>query len=120
MARQRDRPPSIPARIVRFYGKISYSFYLLHPLTLVVLWQSQPALGRMITAGMTPSVVTIVLFIASVIAITPLAWLQTRLIERYGIIAGQKLTRLAASAERFIGASDQPPGGLSSQKRAHP
>lgn len=33
--------------IVRFYGRISYSFYLVNPLTLIVYWNAPGVLGRL-------------------------------------------------------------------------
>jgi peptidoglycan/LPS O-acetylase OafA/YrhL len=66
--------------VVRFYGRISYSFYLLHPLTL---WTA----GRLTDFAMARyeaipvTLVAIAVFVASVIAATPLAWLCWKCVE---------------------------------------
>jgi peptidoglycan/LPS O-acetylase OafA/YrhL len=66
--------------IVRFYGKISYSFYLLHPLAL---WSA----GWVIVALMKQfeslpvSLILVVAFVYSVVAITPLAYASWRFVE---------------------------------------
>jgi peptidoglycan/LPS O-acetylase OafA/YrhL len=66
--------------VVRFYGKISYSFYLLHPLTL---WGADRlmdnSIARFETVPMT--LVVIAAFVGSVIAVTPLAWLSWKFVE---------------------------------------
>jgi peptidoglycan/LPS O-acetylase OafA/YrhL len=66
--------------LVRFYGKISYSFYLLHPLAL---W----ATGRLTIssidhfAALPVSLILIAAFVFSVAAITPLAYASWRFVE---------------------------------------
>jgi peptidoglycan/LPS O-acetylase OafA/YrhL len=101
-------------RIVQFYGRISYSFYLLHPLSfLVVGWPAValklyfPAAPATVVAGLT--------FIASVLLVTPLAYLSWRYIELPGIalgraIAERRLRRAASNAEAGL-ASSAPPSG---------
>lgn len=76
-----------------FIGKISYSFYLLHPLTLVVIWQMPAELGSAVGAGWSPSQIALGLFVASSLAIMPIAWLQHRLIELPGIFLGHAVLR---------------------------
>jgi peptidoglycan/LPS O-acetylase OafA/YrhL len=85
------RSGSTLAALARYYGRISYSFYLLHPLTLVVLWNVQVPLGAAVGAGISPELLGIGLFLASTVAITPLAHLQCELVERAGIAFGRKL-----------------------------
>ena len=71
---------ALDARIVRFYGKISYSFYLLHPLTF---W----ATGQLTTwllngfEWLPLTVVAVACVLFSIAAITPLAWASWRFVE---------------------------------------
>jgi peptidoglycan/LPS O-acetylase OafA/YrhL len=66
--------------IVTFYGKISYSFYLLHPLAL---WSAgrltQDMLGRF--DSLPVSLILLAAFVVSVAAITPLAYASWRFVE---------------------------------------
>jgi peptidoglycan/LPS O-acetylase OafA/YrhL len=80
--------------IVRFYGRISYSFYLLHPLTLLVTWHEPEKLGAIVQAGVPPGVVGCVLFIVSVATIAPVAWCSYVWIERPGVLAGRRVVQL--------------------------
>lgn len=86
------------AALARYYGRISYSFYLLHPLTLVVLWNMKAQLGAAVGAGVPPELLAIGLFLASTVAITPVAHLQYELVERAGIAWGRVLQRGRAAA----------------------
>jgi peptidoglycan/LPS O-acetylase OafA/YrhL len=62
--------------LVRFYGRISYSFYLLHPLGIVM------AIGCLSAFGLQPTIATATLtFVFAVLLTTPLAWLSWRMIE---------------------------------------
>ena len=62
--------------LVRFYGRISYSFYLLHPLGIML------AIQCLSHFGLQPNVGTIVLAtVLAVLLTTPLAWLSWRMIE---------------------------------------
>ncbi|MGA7809900.1 MAG: acyltransferase [Bradyrhizobium sp.] len=70
-----DRP------IVRFYGKISYSFYLLHPLSLLASVRLTQYLLDQIAAAPV-SLVLAVSFVFSVAAVTPLAAASWRFVER--------------------------------------
>jgi peptidoglycan/LPS O-acetylase OafA/YrhL len=66
--------------IVRFYGQISYSFYLLHPLSF---W-SATLLGHTLMSEcpwLPVSVVASVAFVFSVAAVTPLAYASWRFVE---------------------------------------
>jgi len=76
---------SVFAALARYYGRISYSFYLLHPMTLVVLWNARTQLGAAVDAGTPPPLLAIGLFLASTVVITPAAHLQYELVERAGI-----------------------------------
>ena len=80
--------------IVRFYGRISYSFFLLHPLTLLVIWKMPETLGAMITWGIPKLVVAFGLFFVSVAVITPLAWANYHYVERPGVITGRRLLKM--------------------------
>jgi peptidoglycan/LPS O-acetylase OafA/YrhL len=79
------------AALARYYGRISYSFYLLHPLTLVVLWNMHAQLGTAVDAGVPPELLAIGLFLVSTLMITPVAHLQYALVERAGIAWGRAL-----------------------------
>jgi peptidoglycan/LPS O-acetylase OafA/YrhL len=81
------------ASIVRFFGRISYSFYLLHPLTLLVMWKIPTALGAVVQAGVPTLSVAALLFVASVAAVTPLAYASYRWVERPGVAAGRSMRR---------------------------
>jgi peptidoglycan/LPS O-acetylase OafA/YrhL len=66
--------------IVRFYGKISYSFYLLHPLALWSAgWLTQYLVTKFDTVPV--SLILAVAFVYSVAAITPLAYASWRFVE---------------------------------------
>jgi peptidoglycan/LPS O-acetylase OafA/YrhL len=84
--------------LARFFGRISYSFYLLHPLTLIVMWKIPATLGGVIAAGVPPTVVAIVLFAVSTAAITPLAVVMYRWVEQPGIAANRRLAKRIAAA----------------------
>lgn len=76
-------------RLMRFFGRISFSFYLLHPLTLVLLPGLAVPVASVVGAGVPASVVAVLLWVASIIAVTPLAWSQYHLIERPFIAIGK-------------------------------
>jgi peptidoglycan/LPS O-acetylase OafA/YrhL len=79
-------------RVIRFYGRISYSFYLLHPLTFLIIWKIPGPLSRLLDAGVPAVVIALGLAISSILAITPLAWLSWRFVEIPGIAAGRRLS----------------------------
>lgn len=65
---------------VRFYGRISYSFYLLHPLALWSAgWMTVQAIARFEAVPVTLIIAAV--FVFSVAAVTPLAWLNWRFVE---------------------------------------
>jgi peptidoglycan/LPS O-acetylase OafA/YrhL len=81
-------------RLIRFFGRISYSFYLLHPLTLLVMWKIPGVLGATIAFGVPPLALALILFVASVALITPLAAALYRWVEQPGIAANRTLIKL--------------------------
>jgi peptidoglycan/LPS O-acetylase OafA/YrhL len=84
--------------LFRFYGRISYSFYVLHPLTLTVIWFMPNELARVLDAGVPGAVLLWGLAFASILAVTPLAWLSYRYVEVPGIALGRRLQVSVASA----------------------
>jgi peptidoglycan/LPS O-acetylase OafA/YrhL len=77
-------------KLVRFYGRISYSFYLLHPLGMLLA--SRTVDPQAFQAWGVPSSLTI--FFATLIAIlftTPAAYLTWRFIETPFINLGRRL-----------------------------
>lgn len=80
---------------MRFYGRISYSFYLLHPLTLTVIWAMPATMEAALRAGVPAPLLILALALASVLAVTPLAWLCWRYVELPGVAAGTWLNRRA-------------------------
>lgn len=88
-----DRP------LWRFYGRISYSLYLLHALALLVVW-SQPERVRAWLEWGVPNAVMIILMAALVIIMaTPIAWLSWRYIELPGIAIGRGIARRATGPQ---------------------
>lgn len=76
----------------RLFGRVSYSFYLLHPLSLTVLWHMPGTwLGAAVNAGVPPSVLLLSVWIISSAAILPLAMLCYRYVELPGIELGRRL-----------------------------
>jgi peptidoglycan/LPS O-acetylase OafA/YrhL len=86
----------LDAPIVRGYGRISYSFYLLHPIGMAVAI-------RTIGVNSLPSPIAVVVTSALVIAVTtPMAWLLWRYVEVPFIAFGKWLDlggRTSAIAE---------------------
>jgi peptidoglycan/LPS O-acetylase OafA/YrhL len=90
------RPLDTP--LIRFYGRISYSFYLLHPLSIWLIAHTliaQNAIG----AGYSATPVAIVAALASVAIATPAAYLCWRFVEIPGIAAGRLLRQRTVAAE---------------------
>jgi peptidoglycan/LPS O-acetylase OafA/YrhL len=83
--------------LIRFFGRISYSFYLLHPLTLMVMWNIPTVLATVILAGVPPVAVAVGLFVSSVAVVTPLAFVMYRWVEQPGVRANRKLAGLIGS-----------------------
>ena len=70
--------------IVRFFGRISYSFYLLHPIGIVLAVRSVEVSGLMAIAAAT---------VLAIIITTPIAWLSWRYIEKPFILLRNRLDR---------------------------
>ena len=77
-------------RTVEFYGRISFSFYLLHPLTLIPLANTS-ALTTLLQSGVHPLILAALIFVISTIATTPFAWAQWYFVEQTGIWLGRRL-----------------------------
>ena len=61
-------------KLVRFYGRISYSFYLLHPLGMLFAYRAINPLA--LHAWGTPLSLTIIFTtLVAILFTTPLAWL---------------------------------------------
>ena len=74
-------------RIVRFYGRISYSLYLFHPLGLAFSF-------RMIDPqkiGLPLSLAALAAALLAILFTTPIAWLSWKLVEVPGIRLGKSL-----------------------------
>lgn len=81
----------LDAAWLRFYGRISYSLYLFHPLLLVLAW----SYGReWYDAGYSGSLIATVLFVTTVALITPLAWFSYVFVEKSGIRMGRAVLDL--------------------------
>ena len=83
----------LDAGFFRFYGKLSFSFYLLHPLTLSVLWNNPGTISGLQGRGVPTIVIAFGLFVVSAAAITPVAWLSRTFVELPGIALGRRLSR---------------------------
>jgi peptidoglycan/LPS O-acetylase OafA/YrhL len=83
-------------RALQFMGRISFSFYLLHPIVLAFAGDLSPFLGSAVAAGFHPLALAAALFVVSSAAIAPLAWLQFRLVEIPAIFAGKRLFAMEA------------------------
>lgn len=90
-----ESPNSVALRAIRFLGKISFSFYLLSPLTLLPQHHGISGyLASAIRAGAHPLLLCSGLFFCAVAFTTLLAWLQFNLIERPGIILGRSIVSI--------------------------
>ncbi len=72
----------LDSTVVKFYGRISYSFYLLHMNAMF-------ALAALMLAGIPATMVTanpllsnFIVFVSSMALVTPLAWLLHRYVEK--------------------------------------
>ena len=79
----------LDAEIARFYGRISYSFYLLHMIALVIA-------TRLLPFDQPPVVRAAILFVVALLMTTPAAWLMWRFVEVPFIDLGRR--RLATRA----------------------
>jgi exopolysaccharide production protein ExoZ len=83
-------------RPVRFYGRISYSFYLLHPIGMALA-------ARLLDARGLPVLLAIsVTTIAAIALTTPMAWLSWRYIEKPFIALGRRLAAKQPSSASVI------------------
>src|SRR5262249_9551636 len=89
--------------VVRFFGRVSYSFYLLHPLTLIVMWNMPETLSAIIRFGVPAFVVAVALFVLSTAAIAPLSWVIFQWVERPGVAAGRALARSGKAVRPALG-----------------
>ncbi|MFO1061039.1 MAG: acyltransferase [Dongiaceae bacterium] len=80
-----DRPAA------RLLGRVSYSFYLLHTLTLAFAWSMPETLTGLLAAGPPRAVVHLGLWAASVAVVLPAALLSWRFVELPGIRLGRML-----------------------------
>lgn len=86
-------------RVIRFYGQISYSFYLLHLIGISFAFRLMDPPAR--NAGGLPLSVTVILTTAvAILLTTPAAYLSWRFIETPAINFGRSM--YARSARRFI------------------
>ncbi|MET3969536.1 peptidoglycan/LPS O-acetylase OafA/YrhL [Bradyrhizobium sp. S3.9.1] len=76
--------------IARFFGRISYSFYLLHMIGLAIA-------TRLLPVELDPVIRAAVLFLAALLITTPAAWLMCRFVEVPFIDLGRRriVTRAA-------------------------
>ncbi len=86
--------------LARFYGKISYSFYLLHPL---LLWPAARVAEHVQRVAELPvSVVALVAAVCSVAATTPFAYMCWRFVEIPFVRFGKSARRQETSSARVI------------------
>lgn len=71
----------LDTRLMRFYGRISYSFYLLHPLTLMVLLTPMEWLADLVSLGVPKILLAIGIAVVSIAVVTPLSMLSYWLVE---------------------------------------
>jgi len=76
------------SNVLTFFGRISFSLYLLHPITLMFMWSQQDStgiapivIGYLVGWGIPSALVAVILTIVSILFITPLAYVFWRFIE---------------------------------------
>jgi exopolysaccharide production protein ExoZ len=72
-------------KLAHFYGRISFSFYLVHPITLIVVWKMPETVAQWLAAGVPSLAVAFGLGVLSALAVTPLAALCFHLFEAPGM-----------------------------------
>lgn len=87
---------------LRFLGRVSYSFYLLHPLTLMIFWQMPAALGAILNAGCPAWLLMVTLLLVSTAIALPLAALSYHFVEKPFIRIGHRFT--ASMSRREVAA----------------
>ena len=98
-------------QVIRFFGRISYSFYLLHPLCLTVLWTHPGFFAAAIEAGIPAIVLWMASFLLSIAITTPIAMLSFRFVEVPSIALGRMLGsrgRLSFGETATLSASQSP------------
>jgi peptidoglycan/LPS O-acetylase OafA/YrhL len=80
--------------IARLFGKISFSFYLLHPIVLMYQKLFNAPVTEAVARSIHPLAICAVLFAASVCFTTPLALAQYKLIELPFIKFGRGFVKL--------------------------
>jgi len=98
-------------RPIRFLGRVSYSFYLLHPLTLMLIWRRPEFWGPIVEAGVPPVLLIFLLWAATTLAVLPIAWLVHRFVELPGIELGRR------TVERLAGRAALPVPAASTSRR---
>jgi exopolysaccharide production protein ExoZ len=76
--------------VIRFYGRVSYSFYLLHPLGMLLAFR---AINPTTLGGVPLSVTVVLTTLVSILFTTPAAWLSWRFIEAPAIRFGKNWGR---------------------------
>jgi len=94
----------LDTRLARFFGAISYSFYLLHLLGVSFAIRLLHPF-ELYAAGMPVSVVTVLTTLVAILLTAPAAWLSWRLIEVRAIEWGKRLYRQAAPASEPVRSS---------------
>lgn len=85
-------------KIFRFYGRISYSFYLLHPLSFILFWNMPDQFETILQAGYPAPIVALGLMLLSLAMVTPLALFSYAFIERPSIRLGRRIVAALSSA----------------------
>lgn len=85
---------------VRFLGRVSYSFYLLHPLSLMIFWHVPQTIAAALQAGYPPWLVVLTMWLISVAITLPIAALSYRFVEKPFIRIGKQV--LTASRPREV------------------
>ena len=81
---------SIVNAVTRFYGRISYSVYLNHPIVVVLL---MPSYGRICRHVRGPELALLTCLFVTFLVLTPWAYVTYRLIEQPGIRVGSRLIK---------------------------
>jgi peptidoglycan/LPS O-acetylase OafA/YrhL len=76
--------------VTRFYGRISYSVYLNHPIVVLLL---RPGYARIYRHVPGPGLALLTCFVATFSVLTPWAYVSYRLIEQPGIRFGSRLIK---------------------------
>ena len=92
---------------LRFLGRVSYSFYLLHPLTIPVIATQSALFGRWVEPGVPAFPILLALWLATTVAALPLARLMYRTVEvpfvRFGKRFWKMPPRVSGSASSAQG-----------------